>query len=52
MDRNFTQEELAGLSGIDRSTIQRLEAGSSDAKISHLLRIARALNVHVTDLLA
>lgn len=47
---NFTQERLAELTGIDRSTIQRIEYGE-ESKISHLLLIARALRVHVKDLL-
>lgn len=51
MDRDLTQEELAELAGIDRSSIQRLESGINDAKISHLLLVSRALNVHVVDLL-
>lgn len=51
MWRNLTQEKLAELTGIDRSTVQRIERGTSDAKVSQLLRIAQALNIHVTDLL-
>jgi transcriptional regulator with XRE-family HTH domain len=47
---DFTQERLAELTGIDRSTIQRIEYGG-EAKISHLLLIARELHVHVADLL-
>ncbi|GAA3378780.1 hypothetical protein GCM10020367_59680 [Streptomyces sannanensis] len=50
MWRDMTQEELAEQAGIDRSTVQRLEAGA-DAKVSHLLRIALTLNIPVTDLL-
>lgn len=47
---DMTQEELAHHTGIDRSTIQRIEYGS-EIKISHLLLIARAVRVHVTELL-
>jgi DNA-binding Xre family transcriptional regulator len=46
----MTQESLAHSSGIDRSTIQRMEAGA-EMKLSHLLHVAHALRVHVTDLL-
>ncbi|WP_257230921.1 helix-turn-helix domain-containing protein [Streptomyces sp. UH6] len=46
----MTQESLAHATGIDRSTIQRMEAGS-EMKLSHLLHVAHALRVHVTDLL-
>ncbi|MFD7616548.1 helix-turn-helix domain-containing protein [Streptomyces sp. NPDC059802] len=48
---DMTQERLAALTGIDRSTIQRIEYGE-EAKISHLLLIARELRVHVTYLLS
>lgn len=47
---DMTQERLAELTGIDRSTVQRIEYGS-EAKISHLLLLARALRMHARDLL-
>lgn len=47
---NMTQESLAFEAGLDRSTIQRMEAGA-ESKLSHLLLVAHALRVHVTDLL-
>ncbi|MGW5582809.1 helix-turn-helix domain-containing protein [Streptomyces sp. NPDC003857] len=47
---NMTQESLAYEAGLDRSTIQRMEAGA-ESKLSHLLLVAHALRVHVTDLL-
>jgi transcriptional regulator with XRE-family HTH domain len=50
LHQNMTQETLAYTSGVDRSTIQRMEAGQ-EMKLSHLLLIAHALRVHVTDLL-
>ncbi|WP_425838944.1 helix-turn-helix domain-containing protein [Streptomyces fractus] len=46
----MTQESLAHESGLDRSTIQRMEAGQ-EMKLSHLLHVAHALRVHVADLL-
>ncbi|MGW6578811.1 helix-turn-helix domain-containing protein [Streptomyces globisporus] len=46
----MTQERLAEATGIDRSTIQRIEYGA-ESKTSHLLMIARALRVHARDLL-
>lgn len=48
---DMTQEHLAELTGIDRSTIQRIEYGANDARVSHLLRIAKVLRVHAKDLL-
>ncbi|MEU7738384.1 helix-turn-helix transcriptional regulator [Streptomyces griseus] len=50
MHLDMTQERLAETAEIDRSTLQRIEYGE-EAKISHLLLIARALRVHVRDLL-
>ncbi len=50
MHLNLTQERLAELAGVDRSTVQRIEYGG-EAKISHLLLIARELRVHVSYLL-
>jgi transcriptional regulator with XRE-family HTH domain len=47
---NMTQERLAELTGIDRSTIQRIEYGE-ESKISHLLLLARELRVPARDLL-
>lgn len=47
---DMTQETLAYASGLDRSTIQRMEGGA-EMKLSHLLLVAHELRVHVTDLL-
>lgn len=47
---NLTQEGLRDLSGVDRATIQRIEAGGTDARLSWLLLIADALGVGVGDL--
>ncbi|MFJ6560012.1 helix-turn-helix transcriptional regulator [Streptomyces sp. NPDC091412] len=46
----MTQESLAHAADIDRSTVQRMEAGH-EMKLSHLLLVAHALRVHVVDLL-
>lgn len=50
LHENTTQEALSFRTGLDRSTIQRMEAGA-EMKLSHLLRVAHELRVHVTDLL-
>lgn len=51
MHRNLTQEQLAAEAHIDRSTVQRIERGQSDAKFSHLLRVATALDLPLRDLI-
>lgn len=50
LHQNMTQESLAHAAGLDRSTVQRMEAGA-EMKLSHLLLAAHALRVHVVDLL-
>jgi DNA-binding XRE family transcriptional regulator len=49
--QNRTQESVFLDARIGRTTYQDIEAGRVDARISTLLRIARILGVHVTDLL-
>lgn len=51
MDADMTQEKLCEATGIGRTTLQRIEAGANDIKISHLLLIARAVGVSPRDLL-
>ncbi|MFB6977661.1 helix-turn-helix domain-containing protein [Streptomyces scopuliridis] len=51
IDRGLTQEKLAEMADIDRSTLQRIESGNWEIKLSHLSRIAHALGVRTTDLL-
>jgi transcriptional regulator with XRE-family HTH domain len=48
---NMTQETVFLAARVSRSAYQDIEAGASDARIGTLLRIARVLGVHVTDLL-
>lgn len=50
LHRNLTQEQVAERSGLDRSTIQRIEGGLNDVRYSHLLRIAQALDTTVAAL--
>lgn len=51
LDANLTQERFAELTGLDRSTIQRIEGGYNDPKFSHLFRIASGLSMPLRDLL-
>ncbi|WP_369780705.1 helix-turn-helix transcriptional regulator [Streptomyces sp. R33] len=41
---------MAELAGVDRKTVVRLEAGTSDAQLGVWLRIARAAGVPLADL--
>lgn len=49
---NLTQERLAEYIGVDRRTIQRIEAGISDPTLTGLLLISDALDTPLTVLLA
>lgn len=51
VDHDLTQEQLDDLAGVDRRTLQRIESGNSEVKLSHLSRIAHALGIRLTDLL-
>ncbi|WP_075001113.1 helix-turn-helix domain-containing protein [Streptomyces qinglanensis] len=50
MRANLTQLDLVDRAGIDRITLQRIEAGTTDARLSWLLRIAGAIGVPLADL--
>lgn len=50
--QNLTQEGLRERAGISVDTIQRIEAGRSDPKVSQLYLIAQALEVDVADFFA
>ncbi len=49
--RGLTQERLAKRADISRAYLARLEIGRHDPPLSTLVRLARALNVKVTELL-
>lgn len=48
--RKLSQERLGELTGLDRKTINRIEQGSHATSIDHLLLIAEALAVPLSDL--
>jgi transcriptional regulator with XRE-family HTH domain len=50
MYQNLTQEGLRELTGLSVDTIHRIESGRSDPKVSHLHRIAIALEMELADL--
>lgn len=45
--RGMTQDELSRLVGVDRVTIANWEAGKTEPKLSHVLRLAEALKTTV-----
>ena len=51
-DRGWTLDQLADRSGVSRRMIVNVEAGSSNASIATLLKLAGALNVSLADLVA
>jgi len=48
----FTQEALSDVTKIDAGEISRLERGTRDPQLRTIVRIARGLDVPVTDLLS
>lgn len=49
-DAKLSQEKLGELTGLDRKTINRIETGAYSTLLDHLLLIADALHVPLTDL--
>ena len=49
--KKLSQEELAGLSEIDRTYLARIEEGKANPSIKILNKIARKLKIRVSDLL-
>lgn len=47
---NLTQERLAERAGVSRDTVQRIEHGLIDPRLSYLSRIARELGCPLADL--
>ena len=48
---NYTQDDLAALSDIARSTLGNIEAASNDLTFSKLNRIAKAFNLTLAEFL-
>ncbi|MFJ2590472.1 helix-turn-helix transcriptional regulator [Streptomyces sp. NBC_00378] len=47
----LTQEKLADRAGVSRDTVQRIEHATTNLRQADLLRIARALDTRLADLL-
>jgi transcriptional regulator with XRE-family HTH domain len=45
LDRALSQDQLAALSGIARKTVNEVEGGRSDPKVSSVIRMLNALDV-------
>jgi transcriptional regulator with XRE-family HTH domain len=50
-DKNWTQEDLAGECGLDRSYVSGLEVGRRNPTYLNLLRIAKTLDIPLVKLL-
>ena len=50
MSKKISQEDLALIAGVDRSYLGRVERGDNNVAILTLHRIARALDVSLTEL--
>lgn len=48
--KNYTVRILAGLSGVSKNQISRIELGETDPRISTLQNLALALEIDITDL--
>lgn len=51
--KGLTRQSLAKISGVNQTTIQRLENGvinADNVKLSTLIKLAKALNIKVIDL--
>lgn len=49
-EKGLTLEELAKLSEISKSTLNRIENGQTSPRLDQLEQIAKALKVKITDL--
>lgn len=50
--KRLSQQQLAELAGIPRSTITHMESGGGNPALSNLVRVARALGLGIEELLA
>lgn len=50
LTRKMSQQKLADLVGVDRSTISRIENNEIETTIDNAIKIAKALNVSISEL--
>ena len=51
-EQNFTQDSLASKSGVPRSSLATIESGAGNPSVSSLIKIARALQVSLDELIS
>ena len=51
LEKNLSQEKLAGMAEIDRRYMQSIESGKRNISINTLLKLARALDVKMAEIL-
>lgn len=51
LEAGYSQEKLGGLTGLDRTYISGIERGVRNPSIKNLEKLAKALNVRITDLI-
>jgi transcriptional regulator with XRE-family HTH domain len=49
--QNLSQEEFAEMAGVHRTYIGMIERGEKNITLSNIQKIAKALNINVSDLL-
>ena len=49
--QNLTLRELEKLSGVDYTSISKIETGAAEPKVNTIVKLAKALNVSLDELL-
>lgn len=49
--RNISQEQLAEMANISVHGLSNIETGKTDVRYTNLLQIAKAFNLHISELL-
>lgn len=49
LEKGISQETLANLAGLDRTYIPSIEKGERNVSITVLEKLAKALDIHITD---
>ena len=51
IDEGLTKTKLCAMAGITRPTLNKIESGAGDPRLSMMVKVAKALGVEVEDLL-